>query len=99
MPRPKVYVDFHNSDIQGRLRLNCNGTTEDLARQAITLHEGMVLTVYSDDLDENGQLDELLVDGIASFSKEEECWVATIDRSSIRHASGERAAPLGRGGG
>jgi hypothetical protein len=28
-----VFVDFHNADEQGRLRLNCVGTIEDLAQQ------------------------------------------------------------------
>jgi hypothetical protein len=87
MTNPKVYVDFHNADRSGRLRLNCVGTVEDLARQGITLREGMPLTLYSDDLDAKGQLDELLVEGVASFSEEEHCWVAAIDWSAIRHAS------------
>lgn len=97
MMKPRVYADFHNADAHGRLRLNCVGTNEDLARQAITLHDGMALTLYSDDLDQNGQLDELLADGIVSFSEEENCWVATIDRSGIHHASDERTARVGGG--
>lgn len=98
MPKPKVYADLQNADMLGRLRLNCIGTTEDLARQAIALHDGMSLTFYSDDVDEDGRLDEMLVDGIVSFSKEEKCWVATIDRSAIHHASDERSARVGHHG-
>lgn len=94
MSNPKVYADFHNADAQGRLRLNCVGTIEDLARQAISLRAGMVLTLYSDDLDHNGQLDELLADGIVSFSKDENCWVATIDRAGMRHASAGRCGEV-----
>ena len=30
MVKPKVYADFHNADANGRLRLNCVGTVEDL---------------------------------------------------------------------
>lgn len=87
MIKPKVYADFHNADSQGRLRLNCIGTTEDLARQQIELHQGLLLTLYADDLDDDGELDELLVDGIVSFSEEEHCWVAAIDWSAIHHDS------------
>lgn len=94
MLKPRIYADFHNADVHGRLRLNCNGTAEDLARHAITLREGMRLTLYSDDVDDKGQLDELLVDGVASYSDEEDCWVATIDRSASHHASDERVADL-----
>lgn len=93
MIKPKIYADFHNADANGRLRLSCVGTVEDLARQGITLREGLLLTLYSDDLDAKGQLDELLVDGIVSFSEEEHCWVATIDWSAIHHASEEQEAP------
>ena len=92
MVKPKVYADFHNADSTGRVRLNCIGTMEDLAQQQVELHEGLVLTLYSDDLDDKGDFDELLVDGVVSFSEEEHCWVAAIDWHAIRHASeGARA--------
>ena len=87
MVRPRIYADFRNADSQGRVRLNCTGTIEDLAEQHVELREGMQLTLYSDDLDDQGQLDELLAEGIASFSKEEHCWVAIIDWNAIHHAS------------
>jgi hypothetical protein len=87
MVKPKIYADFHNADPQGRLRLNCIGTVEDLSQQQVELREGLVLALYSDDLDDHGQLDELLTDGVVSFSEEEHCWVAAIDWTAIRHAS------------
>ena len=59
MVNPKVYADFQNADASGRVRLNCVGTSEDLAQQRISLLEGMVLTLYSDDLDANGQLADI----------------------------------------
>jgi hypothetical protein len=90
MAKPKIYADFHNADPQGRIRLNCVGTTEDLAQQQVELREGLVLTLYADDLDDKGQLDELLVDGVVSFSEDEHCWVAAIDWNAIHHASEER---------
>ncbi len=94
MKRPKIYADFHNADVQGRLRLDCVGTAEDLERQNLHLHEGQLVTFYSDDLDDKGVLDELLAEGVVSFSKEENCWVATIDWDAIRHASDDPANPL-----
>ena len=87
MINPKVYADFHNADAHGRLRLNCVGTVEDLAEQQVELHEGLLLTLYSDDVDDNGASDELLVEGTASYSEEEHCWVAAIDWDAIHHAS------------
>jgi len=87
MTQPRIYADFHNADSRGRLRLNSVGTIEDLARQHIELREGLPVSLYSDDLDAAGALDKLLVAGIVGFSQEEDCWVATIDWSAIRHAS------------
>ena len=87
MSEPRIYVDFQNADSQGRPRLNCVGTLEDLSRHRVVLREGLALLLYSDDLDEDGRLNELLVEGIAAFSLEEHCWVAVIDWSAIRHAS------------
>ncbi len=87
MVKPKIYVDFHNAAPNGHIRLNCIGTIEDLSRQQVELREGLVLTLYSDDADDRGQSNEWVVDGLVSFSEEERCWVAAIDREAIRHAS------------
>jgi hypothetical protein len=89
MIKPRIYADFHNADTHGRLRLNCAGTLEDLNRLGIELHEGLQLTAYADDIDENGQLDELIADAVATYSDVERCWVAMIDWNAIRHASDE----------
>ncbi|BAZ49276.1 hypothetical protein NIES4103_18880 [Nostoc sp. NIES-4103] len=77
MITPKVFADFHNADAEGRLRLNCIGTIEDLANQSIELQDGQLLTLYSEDLE---------VDGVVQFSKKEKLWVAVIDWDLIRQA-------------
>ena len=71
----RVYADFHNADAQGRLRLNCVGTVEDLARHQIVLQEGLLLTLYSEDL---------AVEGHVQYSTDENLWVAVIDWGAIR---------------
>lgn len=75
MSLSRIFVDFHNADEQGRLRLNCIGTIEDLARQQTDLENGQRLTLYSEDLE---------VDGVVQFSEDEKVWVATIDWNQIR---------------
>ena len=92
MTKPRVYADFQNADVGGRVRLNCTGTVEDLSAQGIELREGLALSLYSDDADENGNLDELLAEGTVSYSVDEGCWVATIDWNAIRHASDDARA-------
>ncbi|GBF78924.1 hypothetical protein [Aphanothece sacrum] len=75
MNKLRVFADFHNADAQGRLRLNCTGTLEDLSCQNICLKKGQELTLYSEELE---------VDGIVQYSSQENLWVAVIDWDKIR---------------
>lgn len=72
---PRVFVDFHNADAQGHLRLNCIGTIEDLTAQKVELQSGQQLTLYSEDLE---------VDGVVEYSDSEHLWVVIIDWNEIR---------------
>jgi hypothetical protein len=83
MPNPLVYADLQNADIKGRLRLNCVGTMQDLARQGILLRDGLKLTVYNE---------ESKVDAKVMYSEEEHLWVAVIDWKAIR--AREESAPV-----
>jgi hypothetical protein len=84
MDTSKVFADFHNADAQGRLRLNCIGTVEDLAQQRIVLHDGLKLVLYSEDLE---------VEGVVCYSTEENLWVAVIDWNAIREVGTQVIAP------
>jgi hypothetical protein len=87
MPDSRVYADFHNLDNSNRLRLNCAGTVEDLGRQGIEMREGLALTFYMDDADDQGRPDDLLVEGVAHYDEAARCWVALADWNTVRHAS------------
>jgi hypothetical protein len=75
MSMSRVFVDFHNADGQGRLRLNCIGTIEDLSREHTELENGQRLVLYGEDLE---------VDGVVQFSEDEKIWVVAIDWNQIR---------------
>ena len=45
MKAPRVYGDFHNADLEERVRLNSAGTTKDLAQERLVLRPGVLLTV------------------------------------------------------
>ena len=74
MSHPKIFADFHNADSQSRVRLNCTGTAYDLNRKNINLQAGLVLTIYSEELE---------AEGVVEFSEEESLWVARIDWDAI----------------
>ena len=71
----RVFADFHNADVKGRIRLSCVGTTADLKRQGIVLREGQSLIIYSEELE---------VEGVVHYSKEEKLWTAVIDWDAIQ---------------
>jgi hypothetical protein len=75
MNYPRIFADFHNADEQGRLRINCVGTIEDLSRQNIKLQDGKLLAFYDEELE---------VDGVVQYSEEESLWVAAIDWKQIK---------------
>ena len=75
MTTPRVFADFHNADLAGRLRLNCAGTLFDLSRQGIVLQPGQHLQLYSEELE---------TAGVVEFSNEEQLWVAVIDWQAIK---------------
>src|SRR5690606_13478532 len=76
----KLFADFNNADSLGRVRLNSQGSLEDIKRKAIQLHDGLTVQLYSDDdVDVLGNPHELTVAGVLSYSTEEKCWVAAID--------------------
>ena len=85
--KPKVYADFHDLDDENRLRLTCTGTREDLARLGIQLRAGLELTFYTDDANDNGDSDDLMVDGVVQFDQKNQCWAASVDWNALRHSS------------
>ncbi len=95
MSRPAVlFADFHNADSQGRVRLNAVGTISDLAQQQVHLQSGLVVQLYTDDADEQGRPQRLVVDGTVEYSTAEQCWVAVIDWEKIHAAVTPPALPL-----
>ncbi|HKB04824.1 MAG TPA: hypothetical protein VKD90_21555 [Gemmataceae bacterium] len=86
--KPRLYADFQNLDDDGHVRLNTQGTFHDLSRLGLTLTEGTALILYTDDADETGRPDDLLVDGLVRRTADGG-WVAEVDWDSLRHASDE----------
>jgi hypothetical protein len=83
---PRIYVDFLNTGGQAnQVVLDRAGMLSDLERQGIVLREGLVLHLSSDDADESGQRDDLVVDGVAHYDVRKKRWVATYDRAALMH--------------
>lgn len=70
-----IFADFQNADPQGRVRLNCVGTIEDLARLGVRLTNGLRVLVHDEELEADAEV---------MFSPDEHIWVAKIDWNAIR---------------
>lgn len=68
-------ADFMNADPQGRVRLNCVGTIEDLGSSGLRLTNGLRALVHDEELEADGEV---------MYSDEEHIWVAKIDWNAIR---------------
>lgn len=66
----RLFADFNNADSKGRIRLNTQGTKDDVAALGLTLTEGMPVI-----LDDG---DEICADAIVRFCAAEG-WVAEVD--------------------
>lgn len=64
-----IYADFMKYDDEGHLILSCLGTHKDLAKHSVTLENGVELFFYSDDGDEFGKEDNLVVQGVVEYNK------------------------------
>jgi len=77
MEKQIIFVDFHNSDKNGRVRLNTDGTYRDLNKYGIVLKTGLEL--YLDDMDGNS------ISCIVEFSPEENIWVGVVDLEKLKN--------------
>jgi hypothetical protein len=73
--KPILFADFNNADTRGRLRLNCEGTIEDLARQNLKFAEGLLVILHDEELEADAEI---------HFSPEENVWVGVIDWRQVR---------------
>lgn len=83
----RIWVDLMKTDDARRILLTTRGTREDLERSGLQLREGMTLEAYSDDVGDDGEPDDLLVEGVVLYDAQAEHWVLEIDWSAIRHRS------------
>jgi len=75
------------TDDERRVLLTTRGTLEDLAKNQIQLRDGLVLSVYTDDADDNGNPDCLVGEGVVQYDDAASRWVLRLDWNSLKHES------------
>ena len=91
MKRIKVYADF-NGIFGELLCLSHTESSKDEFGNIVKLYDGMKITAYDQDADENGNRDDLIANGIVEPSPDWlKCsgskWVLRIDENGIYHES------------
>lgn len=86
----RIYVDLNGWENRGEgkfwVSMNQGFTSRDL-EQSIELQEGVILSLWTDDLDDQNQFDPMFFEGVVHFDAERERWVAIVDWNEIYHAS------------
>jgi hypothetical protein len=89
MSRPIFYVDFNEMVDANTVLLSVENTKVDASGVTVQLHEGMLISVYMDDLDEYGKIDDLVANGTVVQNTIEGWgshvkWCCRIDNDGIR---------------
>jgi hypothetical protein len=95
--KPRVYVDFNEMLNTGEVLLSQGDTCNDSSGSTVEFYEGKFVSVYMDDIGEDGAPDNLIADGVAVLNQHNEWaavvkWILKIDAQGIRHESDELRA-------
>ena len=90
LDKPRIYADLNGGWRVGDeyiVPLNSSATTGDLRLLDYTLSPGLTVDFWTDDGDDEGNLDPLLFQGVIQFDDDAQHWVAVADWNEFHHAS------------
>lgn len=92
MEKPHFYVDFNEMLDANTVLLSADDGKIDARGVTVQLHEGMLVSVYMDDRDANGNVDNLVAEGVVTRNTEAGWaarvkWCCRIDSDGIRPQS------------
>jgi hypothetical protein len=95
-PQPRLVRADFNGLFGELLCLSHKDTCEDSEGNLVTLKPGMVLIAFDEDVDENGNRDDLIASGVVERSPwglrcDGSRWVLRIDQNGVRHHSDLRS--------
>lgn len=97
---PRIYVDFNEMVTDNVVLLSKDDAKCDSAGNIVNFYEGMPVALYMDDLDADGNPDDLMAAGVAvryNLSAypywRHVRWCCLIDGDGIRHQSEIKARP------
>ena len=96
LDKPRVYADLNGGwrkEDKYIVPLNSRATDTDIHLLGYTLTPGLKVDFWTDDGDDEGNLDPLLFEGVVQFDEHEQKWVAVADWNGFRNASELNGSP------
>ena len=90
LDKPRIYADLNGGwrkENNYVVPLNSLATENDLHLLGYTLNPGLTLDFWTDDGDNDGNLDPLLFQGVIQFDNDTQHWVAVAQWTEFHHAS------------
>ena len=90
LDKPRVYADLNGGwkkEDKFIVPLNSRATDTDLHLLGHTLTPGLEVDFWTDDADDEDNLDPLLFEGVIQFDEDTQKWVAVADWNGFRNAS------------
>lgn len=90
---PMLKVDFNEMLDSNLVLLSANDAKLNSRGELVSLHEGLPVTVYMEDSDDDGSVNNLVANGVAVRNRSKVGWAANakwcckIDDHGIRHES------------
>lgn len=94
MKEPRIYVDFNEMLDNDLVLLSKTDSKHDSDGNLVFFKEGMSIQIYTDDVDENGNQDNLIAEGMVEVNTVKKGawgsiakWNCRINKNGIRHES------------
>jgi hypothetical protein len=89
---PGLYVDFNELLESDLVLLSQHDTRQDAKGNTVHLYEGLIISIFSDDVDGNGNPDNLVAEGVVERNRNDGWakhvkWCRRIGSQGIRHQS------------
>jgi hypothetical protein len=91
-PLPRLHVDFNEMVAPDLVLLSRHDARVDANGEMIHLYEGLAISIFSDDLNDQGQPDNLVAVGVVEINRDDGWskhvkWCCRIGPGGIRHES------------
>lgn len=92
MPKPILYADFNEMLESNLVLLSATDEKISLYGEVVSLHDGLEVMLYMDDVNEEGRPDNLMATGVVEANRSEGWgahvkWCCRIDERGIVHQS------------